>query len=273
MDRELTHSTAPTPCPLERGQEAPLRVNPEHAPALRPENVEGLTLVGHIEELRRRIIISVAAVGAVTVFAFPFSPGILSALKSPASGVIEKLIFFDPAEAFLIHIKISFFTGLVISMPVLLYQSWAFISPAAGYKVKRQGLLFLFCSVGAFASGAAFGFFILLPAALKFLLGFAGPALEPLISASSYVSFVIGLTLGPGLVFEMPVLSYLLSRMGVIDYRFLRRAWKYAVVVIFIVAAVVTPTPDAFNMTILALPMLALYEVSIWVAKLTGIKR
>lgn len=233
---------------------------------------KGLTLVGHLEELRRRIMISAISITLIGIFMFPFSHKILAILESPGSGTVGKLVFFDPAEAFLIHIKIAFFAGLAISMPIVLYQLWAFISPAIEYNAKRQGLPFLFFSLGAFICGASFGFFVLLPAALKFLLGFSGDTLQPLISASSYISFVLGLTLGSGLVFEMPVLSSILSRMGVIDHRLLRKAWKYAVIVIFIIAAVVTPTPDVFNMTILAVPMLILYEASIWVSKFSGRK-
>lgn len=231
-----------------------------------------LTLVEHLEELRRRIIISLIVVAAVTIFAFPFAPKILALLKAPSAGSIGKLVYFDPAEAFMIHIRIAFFAGLAISMPVMLYQLWAFLSPALGPKTKRHGLLFLSSSITAFVSGASFGFFVLLPAAVKFLLGFSTESLEPLISVSSYVSFALGLTLGSGLVFEMPVLSFLLSKMGVINYRVLRRVWKYAVIAIFILAAIVTPTPDIFNMTILAIPMLFLYELSIWVSRFAGRK-
>ena len=229
-----------------------------------------LTFVGHLEELRRRIIISLILVVSMAVCAFPFASMILSILRAPSSSAIDKLVFFNPQEALLIYIKIAFFTGLAVSMPVVLYQLWAFISPAIEVKTKRHGLLFLFFSVGAFILGSSFGFFVLVPAAIKFLLSFSGGNLEPVISASSYISFVLGLTFGCGLVFEMPILSFLLSKMGIIDHRFLRKSWKYALVAIFIVAAVVTPTPDVFNMTILAIPMLVLYEVSIWVSKFSG---
>ena len=231
-----------------------------------------LTLIGHLEELRRRIIISSIAVIAISVLAFPLAYKALEILKAPSAGMIEKLAFFTPAEAFLVHIKVAFFIGLVFSMPVILYQVWLFISPAIGDKMRRMGAMFLFSSLGAFASGAAFGYFILLPAALKFLLSFSAESLAPVISVSGYISFVLGLILGSGLVFEMPVLSYLLTKIGVINHRYLRRIWKYAVVAIFIAAAIVTPTPDVFNMTIMAIPMLVLYEISIWVSGVSGRK-
>jgi len=232
-----------------------------------------LTLVEHLEELRRRIIVSLVLIAVISIAAFPLAPKMLAILKTPSSSIIRKLVFFNPSEAFLIHIKIAFFMGLAISMPVIMYQLWAFVSPAIGYKTKKHGLLFLVSSIGAFIGGASFGFLVLLPAALKFLLSFSGDNLEPVISASSYISFVLGLTMGCGLVFEMPVLSFLLSKIGIINYRFLRRVWKYAVIVIFIVAAIVTPTPDVFNMTIVAIPMLCLYELSIWVSRFSGRKR
>lgn len=231
-----------------------------------------LTFTEHLEELRRRIIISLILITVVSILSFPFVPKILAVLKAPSSGFIEKLVFFNPTEAFLIHIKIAFFTGLALSTPIVLHQLWAFISPAIEIETKRHGLLFLFFSAGAFALGVSFGFFVLLPAALKFLLSFSGNTLQPVISASSYISFVLGLTLGCGLVFEMPVLSFLLSKIGIINYRFLRKAWKYAVIIIFIIAAIITPTPDVFNMTIVAVPMLFLYELSIWISKYSGRK-
>src|SRR3989338_7596501 len=146
-----------------------------------------LSLVEHLAELRHRIVVSLILVAVISVFAFPFAPRMLAILKAPSSGVIGKLVFFNPAEAFLIHIKIAFFTGLVLSLPVLLYQLWAFISPAIENKTKRHGLLFLISSVGTFALGVSFGFFVLLPTALKFILTFAGDALEPVISVSSYM--------------------------------------------------------------------------------------
>ena len=231
-----------------------------------------LTLVEHLEELRKRIIISLILFAASSAIAFPLVPKVLALLKSPSSGLINRLVFFSPSEAFLIHIKIAFFIGLVMSMPFILYQLWAFVSPAIEDRMKASGLSFLISSGAAFIVGAAFGYFVLLPTSLRFLLSFSRDTLEPVISISSYLSFSMGLILGSGLVFEMPVLSFLLSKIGVINHRFLRSVWKYAVIVIFIIAAVVTPTPDAFNMTILAVPMLLLYELSIWVSKFSAKK-
>lgn len=228
------------------------------------------TVTEHLEELRRRIILSLAAVMLATLASIPFSSFILKFLKQPAAGSIGRLVFFGPEEAFVIYMKISFISGLIVSFPFIMFQLWAFISPAIGEKIKRQALVFVFFSSLVFILGCAFSYFVLLPAALKLLLGLGGTDLEPMISAARYVSFVSGLILACGIVFEMPVLSFFLTKIGIINAKMLRKQFKYAIVAIAIAAAVITPTGDAFNMTMLALPMLILYEVSIWVSYFAG---
>jgi len=225
-----------------------------------------LTLVGHLNELRRRIIICLVSLGIGTIFSLPFASLGLRILKLPASGVIEKLVFFSPEEGFLIYMRIALLSGFIFSMPVILYQVWAFILPAIEERRRRYTVLFIFFCSSSFIIGCLFAYFILIPPALKFLLSFAKNDLEPVISAQKYISFVISLILGCGLVFQMPVLSFLLTKLGILDVRSLRKKYKYAIVIIFIVAAVITPTPDAFNMFMLALPMLFLYELSIWIS-------
>lgn len=228
-----------------------------------------LTLVEHLSELRKRLIICLVSLGIGTVLSLPFSSWALKILKLPAAGLIERLAFFSPAEACLIYMRIAFLSGLIISMPLILYQIWAFIAPAVEEKIKRRANTFiLFCFV-TFILGCLFAYFILIPPALRFLLGFAKEDLEPVISASKYISFVISLILGCGLVFQMPVLSLILTKLRIINAKILRKKYKYAIVIIFIVAAIITPTPDAFNMLILALPMLFLYEISIWISFFT----
>ena len=231
---------------------------------------EPLTVVGHLSELRQRIIISLVAVLIIAFFTFMRAGDIIQILKYPSQGIIDKLVFFSPTEAFSAYFKVAFFSALVLGSPVLLYQLWAFLSPAIGGPFKKHAAIFLVSGTLAFILGVSFGYFFLLPAAIKFLLGFSSGVLVPMISVSEYLSFVIGLLLACGLVFEMPVLSFLLAKIGILDYRLLRKNWKYAVVIIFIIAAIVTPTPDAFNMCLMAMPMLILYEISIWVAKFSG---
>jgi len=229
-----------------------------------------LPLVGHLEELRTRIICCLVTLAVAGAAAFPFARHILRILKLPAAGLIDKLVFFSPQEAFTVYVNIAIGAGLVISLPVILYHLWAFISPAIEDRLRRHSLTFISFSLLAFVTGCAFAYYILLPAGLRFLLQFGREDLEPLISAGKYISFVIAIILFTGLVFEMPVLSFMLSRLGIINHRFLRKYFRHAVLMLCIAAAVITPTPDPFNMMLLAVPMVFLYEVSIWVSFAAG---
>lgn len=225
-----------------------------------------LTLIGHLEELRKRLFISLIALAIGTAISFSVCRDILKILKLPAYGLIDKLAFFSPEEAFMSYFKIAIASGLIISMPVILYQLWAFISPAVDERFRRYSMTFVTFSLVSFIFGCIFAYISLLPAALKFLLGFGREDLVPVISVGKYISFSISIILCAGLVFEMPMLSFILSKLGAVNHIFLRRKFKYAVLVIFITAALITPTPDIFNMTLLALPMIFLYEISIWVS-------
>jgi sec-independent protein translocase protein TatC len=225
-----------------------------------------LTVIGHLDELRKRIIISIAALLCSAVISFPFSSAILAALKLPARGALERLVYFGPEEPLLVYMRVSIIAGLIISFPVIAYQAWAFAAPALGDKSKKLTVYFVSASAAAFAAGCAFAFFALLPAALRFLLSIGTGELEPVISASRYISFVTGSMLACGIVFEMPVATFFLARAGLVSAGLMRRKFKYALVAIIVAAAVITPTTDIFNMTLLAVPMFALYEASIWVA-------
>ena len=228
------------------------------------------TVTEHLEELRKRVIFSLLALMLATVAIVPFSPAVLKFLKYPSGGAIEKLVFFGPEEAFLIYMRISISAGLVAALPVILFQLWSFLSPAIDERFKKHAIVFVLISFLVFLCGCAFSYFILLPASLKFLLNIGRADLEPVISATRYISFVTGLILACGIVFEMPVVSFFLTRIGAINAGMLRRKFLYAAVIIMIAAAVITPTGDAFNMLMLAMPMLALYEVSIWISFFSG---
>lgn len=224
-----------------------------------------LTLVEHLTELRKRIIICLVAVGISSAFSFPFASYLIEILKVPAKDSIGRLAFFSPEEGILVYLRLSFLCGIAVSMPVILYQLWKFISPAIDERIRKNSVYFIICCFIAFAAGIFFAYFLLLPPALKFLLNFSRGQLEAVISATRYISFVTALILACGLIFQMPVLSFILSKIGIINTRILRQKYKYAIVIIFILAAVITPTADIFNMVMLALPMLFLYEISIWV--------
>lgn len=225
-----------------------------------------LTLIEHLAELRTRIIISLAALIAGILISFPFASLFLWLLKRPASGLIEKLVYFSPQEAFSIHMQVAVLAGWFIGLPVILYEAWLFICPAVEERLRKFIVVFVFFSFAAFICGGIFAYFVLIPPALKFLLSFGSEELQPMISAQKYISFITTLIFGCGLVFEMPILSFILSRLRVITARALRDKYKFAVVAIFIIAAIITPTTDLFNMALMAAPMIFLYEISIWVA-------
>ncbi|MCM8804561.1 MAG: twin-arginine translocase subunit TatC [Candidatus Omnitrophica bacterium] len=225
-----------------------------------------MTFLEHMEELRYRIIICLIAIAIGVIIGFPFSRYALRILKLPGYPVINKLVFFSPQEGFLIYLRISFFIGLIFSLPVIIYQLFAFIEPALEERTKKYVLSFIFLGTISFLSGVVFVYFILLPTALKFLLSFGSSELEPVISANKYISFVIMLLIAGGIVFQMPVLSFLLTKLGLINWKFLKEKSNYAVVIIFVVAALITPTVDIFNLLILALPMIFLYGISILVS-------
>lgn len=225
-----------------------------------------MALLEHLEELRRRAITCLVALVLGVSAGFPFAGRVLKILKLPAAGTIDKLVFFSPQESFMIYWQIAFLVGLIMALPVILYQIWAFISPALGGKVKNHVFVFVFFGSLSFVAGAVFIYFILLPQALKFLLTFGGTELEPVISASKYISFVTTLLLAGGIIFQMPILSFILTKIGLINWCFLKDKFAYAAVLIFILAALITPTMDIFNMLLMAIPMFFLYGVSILVS-------
>ncbi|MFA6078969.1 MAG: twin-arginine translocase subunit TatC [Candidatus Omnitrophota bacterium] len=225
-----------------------------------------LTFIGHLDELRRRVIISLVSLGIAAVASLPLSPYILKALKYPAGSAIQKLAFFGPEEAFMVYMRIGIMCGVIIASPVIVYEFWAFIAPAIEDKFKKNMAYFIVFSLASFIAGCAFSYYILLPKGLAFLLNFGSEDLVPIISATKYISFATGLILACGIVFQMPVLSFILTRIGVINASFLRRKFKYAVIVIGIFSAIITPTTDIFNMIVLMIPMILLYEISVWIS-------
>lgn len=224
-----------------------------------------MTILEHLDELRGRLIVMIAAVGAGACLAFWKVRAIVSYLVMPP---VDRLVFFSPTEAFTAYCKVAIFAGIVIASPVILFQFWAFASAGLRERERRTVLFFLPFSVALFLAGAAFAFFVVIPWALTFLIEFAGPDLVPMLSVSKYLSFVIMLVLIFGVVFELPVAVVLLTKLGVVTPQALAKNRKYAVLAIVVAAAVLTPTPDAFTQVLMAVPMYALYELSIWMSRL-----
>jgi sec-independent protein translocase protein TatC len=184
----------------------------------------------------------------------------------PAGG---SLIFTSVAEAFFTYMKVAFIAGLILASPFVLYQIWAFVAPGLYQKEKRYVVPFVLGGSLFFAMGVLFGYFVAIPIGFRFLLGYATDFIKPMPSMKEYLSFSIKFLLAFGLVFEFPVVLVLLSRIGVIDAKMLARQRKYAILLIFVFAAVMTP-PDIVSQVLMALPLMGLYELSILLSKIFG---
>ncbi len=228
---------------------------------------ETLSLVGHLRELRKRLIICLLAVLLTSGLSYFYTKEILSLIaKSPG-----KLVFLAPTEAFLAYVKIALFSGIFLASPLILHQIWAFVSAGLKEEERRTLLFYGPLSFFFFLGGAAFAYFLVLPLGIRFLLQFGSESLQPMLSVGRYISFAGFLLLGFGISFEFPLVIMFLSRLGVVTPQFLRRRRKYAVLLIFVFSAIITP-PDVFTQVLMALPLLLLYEVSIWFSWLAGKK-
>ncbi len=224
----------------------------------------------HLQELRSRLAKCAVAVILSTITAYIFWERILALLTGYPLHLTEKppsLIYTAPAEAFMISFKIAIFGGLVIAAPIILYQVWCFISPGLYLNEKKSIFPVVFFSTFFFLCGVLFCYLAVLPLAFKFLLSFYTVKLLPMLSINTYIGFIIKMLVSFGLVFEMPVFTFILVRMGIISHRFLVKQIRYAIVIIFIIAAILTP-PDVLSQTLMAIPMLLLYTISIAVAYL-----
>lgn len=250
---------------------------------------KAMPFLGHLAELRERLIKSIAAVGAGLVLAFWRSHDLMMLLKRPLVAeltfrrrypfVVNRLkatppeiIFTAPAEAFWAHLKVALLAGLVLALPVVLFQVWPFVEPGLLPQEKRFALLLVILSTMAFAVGMAFAFTLVLPYALTFLLTF-DPKLKPLIRVREYVDFAVKFLLAFGLILELPLAIAIAAHLGMVTPQFLARNRKYALLLSFIAGAVLTPTPDIFNQSMMAVPTYVLYEAGVLAARLMARRR
>lgn len=244
-----------------------------------------LPLTEHLSELRKRVLVALTVFIAAFSVSFAFSERIFNVLMLPLRGYLKvgrvypyvefvekkasfSLVFLAPTEAFWAHIKISIIAGLIISVPVVLYELWKFISPGLLEKEKKYVGPFVITGSGLFIMGALFCFIIVLPFAMQFLLTYKTASLVPMISVGNYMDFCLKFILAFGAIFELPVVIVLLTRMGVVSPETLAKKRKYAVLLAFVAAAALTPTPDAFNQVLMAIPIILLYEVGVLVSRL-----
>jgi sec-independent protein translocase protein TatC len=256
--------------------------NPRNTGADPVENGAQMTFFEHLVELRKRIINSLIAIGIgafVGVYVGKYVIGFITKpmIKALTDAHLDaKLITTHPAGFFNLIITLGIYIGLVLASPVVLYQIWLFVAPAL-YKHERSAVTgFLFSTVFLFLAGIAFGYFVTLPYVLKFLVTFqmnAQSSIVPLITVNEYFDLTLMLLLGLGLVFELPVLVFFLSLFGIVTPNFLWKNIRYAILVISVVAAIITPSPDAMTMLIFMAPMVGLYFVGIGVSAAVVRKR
>jgi sec-independent protein translocase protein TatC len=242
------------------------------------EPMPTMGFLDHLEELRKRMVYSIMAVGVGAGLCWWKVERIYEVMQRPimealkANGLSEKLVYLNPTEPFNLYLKIAALGGLFLTSPFVLYQVWMFISPGLYRNEKRYVMPFMASTIALFTAGGYFGYKVAYPRALEFLIHF-GRQFQPMITIGEYTQLFLSIVLGMGLIFEMPILIFFLSLMGIVSPAFLWKHFRYAILIIFVIAAIVTPTPDIFNMCIFASPMLALYVISIGVSWLVHPKQ
>jgi sec-independent protein translocase protein TatC len=237
------------------------------APAPEPaaEELPRMTLLEHLEELRRRIVYSVAAVLLAFLGCWAFAERIFHFLALPVYRFLppgSKLTFLGITEPFMLYVKVALLAGVFLAAPIVLYQLWGFISPGLYARERRYAAPFVLFGSFFFIAGGAFAYYVAFPFAVKFLLD-VGQEFQPMITADRYLSFLMTVILGLGLMFELPIVIVLLAKIGLVTPRFLLRHFRWAVLVIVFVAAIVTPTSDIFNLSLFAVPALLLYLLGV----------
>lgn len=234
-----------------------------------------MTFLEHLEDLRKRLFYSFIAIVVGVIPAWFFSKDLYSLLSRPVTQYLPegtKLTFTSLTAPFMLYIKLSFLAAIFLTSPFIFLQFWYFISPGLYKNEKKYVVPFVFFTSIFFILGGAFGYFVAFPFACRFFLKM-GAEFQPIITVDKYFSLAIRVLLGIALVFELPTLVFFLSRMGIITPRWMIKNFKYAVLVVFIIAALITPTPDMINQSIIAVPMLALYGLSILIAVVFGKKK
>ena len=228
-----------------------------------------MSFLEHLDELRQRLIKALLAVLVGFLVAIVFIDPIFDFVMAPLQAILPaggKLIYTEPTEAFMLYMKMAALVGLMIALPVVLWQVWAFIAPGLYAHEKRFAIPFVMMSTAFFIGGALFSHYVVFPAMWRFFASFSTETVEFAPRIEPVFSLYVRMALGMGAVFEMPTLVMFLARVGMVTPRFLIRNVKYAILVIFVIAALVTPSPDVVSQFLLALPMMVLYVFSIFVA-------
>lgn len=238
------------------------------------EELPRMSLLDHLEELRRRLLVSISAVFVAFLGCWYFAQPIFRWLAVPLTQFLppgDKLAFTGLVDPFMLYIKVALLAGIFVASPVVLLQLWMFVAPALYRHERRTAIPFVLFTTVFFVLGGYFGYAVAFPAVCKFLLS-VGADFKQVITVNEYFAMASKVILGLGLVFEMPVLILLLARMGVVTCRGLLKGFRYAVLAIFVVAAIITPTPDIATQCLFAFPMIGLYLLGVLVAWLFGKK-
>lgn len=230
---------------------------------------KSMTITEHLEELRRVLIVCLTALAVATAFTyFGIRGQLLEVLTRHVKDLGLSLVYITPWEAFFTTIKISFLAAIFLTLPVILWQMWSFVLPGLYKHERRLMYIIITFSFLLFWGGTAFGYFAVFPSALRFLLVTASEGFQPFITLSKYLGFLTAFVLPFGLVFQLPLVITLLTRLGLVTSQFFARNRKYAVLIIFVIAAVLTPTPDIISQVLMGVPMVLLYESSVWLSYL-----
>ncbi|MEW5914575.1 MAG: twin-arginine translocase subunit TatC [Thermodesulfobacteriota bacterium] len=257
-------------------QQSPAPEKPEEPQEKHAEDDDSrMPFLAHLEELRTRLVRSAIAIGVCFIGTYAFKEELYQGLAKPLKEVMPpgaKLIYTAPAEAFFTYLKIAFLAAVVAASPVIFHQLWKFIAPGL-YKHERKAIWpFVILSSALFIVGSVFCYLMVFPFAFQFFMSFATDDIMPMLSLKQYLSFTATLLFAFGAVFEMPLVLVFLGRLGVVKSSTLKKQRKYAILIMFIVAAVLTP-PDAFTQVMMAIPLCALYELSIWLVVATEKKK
>ncbi|MBU4305113.1 MAG: twin-arginine translocase subunit TatC [Candidatus Omnitrophica bacterium] len=267
-DNDLDSSTSRKPHSSGRGKEESLGVNPEQAPPFMAGNVEWVdrprSVFEHLEEIRNRIIFCLFLIAVCSALTYSFIPRIMALIIRS----VGKLYFMAPTEAFWVQVKLALFIGFYCALPFIFYQVWRFVEIGLKQNEKRFILPLALGSFVLFTLGGSFCYVFVIPVAVKFLLSYGSETLVPLISVSKYISFIVCLVLAFGFTFQLPLILMFLARIGMVTSRILRNYRRFAVLGSFVIGAALTPTPDMVNQTLLAVPLIVLYELSIWLIRI-----
>ncbi len=230
---------------------------------------EKMSFIGHLEELRTRLIHIVVAIGAGFLISYSCKEWLFKVITRPLAEVLPPksfMIYTGMAEAFFIYMELAFYASLFISGPYCLYQIWKFISPGLHVREKKYVLPFVLVSSTLFVTGVIFGYYVVLPPACAFFVSYTTDFLKPMFSLKEYLALTSKFLLGFGVSFELPVFLFFMTKIGIVNPKMLAKQRWYAILIIFVVAAILTPTPDPFNQTLMALPLMVLYEIGIIVS-------